>query len=868
MIQVDSSLLISTYQKNLLEQEWEFIKTTCPHIPGGEARASNTFCQMACGILMSIGDFMRMGSDDIVKNMYDVSDDIDEEDNATRKTLYEALRGFQSLFGEARERTFKAISFAKLLRKDLEVAAEFHLAGGFDELMSRLQETEHVQVLAPHSAHHYIFVPKTISGHQEKILQMLDMHCGQANGVITENKGYLVLVDNSLCPEHLAVWEGDTIHVKPTAEAVIALAQIKVSGVLLVAPTASSLEARRKDFLRKMKEVISMSKEQRATSQAIANSLDQVKQEALQLRSQICEELVMVEERCDMSALDQAEKETLARRMREMLHQCYKFGFEYHKELDKLITGENSRQVQAQGVIQFSTQWMRFVLKWCERGKGLKPDWAAKGIEFLCFAADPKVTNFLSDDEFMDFKALSEDCHSHVVGDKETPERRQSVSPNPFERERAGPGRFSRSSSRQASPSRSTSRDETTLFNLKVSSPGTELDRIAMPPPQSPMGTMKRRKSGTRKSLTSVVDDECDVAIKVPAFATLPWPERVKRSIHNFENEREETRREQQVIGQVLDKTQPEDRIHIKARLVRFSWQRGVKIGQGTFGKVYTAINNETGDIMAMKEIPLQPNDHKTLRSVAEELRIFESIHHPNIINHFGVEIHREEMLIFMEYCPEGTLESLVSSTENGLEESIVRRYTRQLVEAVACLHEHGVVHRDIKGANIFLTEEMKTIKLGDFGCAVKIKAHTTMPGELQGFVGTQAYMAPEVFTRNMNEGHGRAADVWSMACVVLEMVQGERPWADLQSNYQIMFKVGMGQSPGVPDHLSEEGKDFLGTCFVQNPQERATAQDLLSHNFIKIFEEDENQSLPLFTSFSDFSEMRRSLVRKDSGKY
>ena len=63
-----------------------------------------------------------------------------------RKTLYEALRGFQSLFGEARERTFKAISFAKLLRKDLEVSAEFDLIGGFDELLLKLEETDHVQV--------------------------------------------------------------------------------------------------------------------------------------------------------------------------------------------------------------------------------------------------------------------------------------------------------------------------------------------------------------------------------------------------------------------------------------------------------------------------------------------------------------------------------------------------------------------------------------------------------------------------------------------------------------------------------------------------------------------------------------------------
>jgi mitogen-activated protein kinase kinase kinase 4 len=131
-------------------------------------------------------------------------------------------------------------------------------------------------------------------------------------------------------------------------------------------------------------------------------------------------------------------------------------------------------------------------------------------------------------------------------------------------------------------------------------------------------------------------------------------------------------------------------------------------------------------------------------------------------------------MLIFMEFCAEGTLESLVAASENGLPELLIRRYTFQLVSGVAVLHDHGIVHRDIKTANIFLTDNGNCLKIGDFGCAAKIKSHSTMPGELQGFVGTQAYMAPEVFTRNMSEGHGRAADIWSVGCVVVEMASGK----------------------------------------------------------------------------------------------
>ena len=102
--------------------------------------------------------------------------------------MFEALRGYQSLFVEARERAVKAIAFAKILRKDLEVSAEFGVKGDPYGLLKRLQETRHVKVLAP-NCDLQIFVPACISKHQESVLQLLDMHCGQTTGAINKDKG-------------------------------------------------------------------------------------------------------------------------------------------------------------------------------------------------------------------------------------------------------------------------------------------------------------------------------------------------------------------------------------------------------------------------------------------------------------------------------------------------------------------------------------------------------------------------------------------------------------------------------------------------------------------------------------------------------
>lgn len=337
----------------------------------------------------------------------------------------------------------------------------------------------------------------------------------------------------------------------------------------------------------------------------------------------------------------------------------------------------------------------------------------------------------------------------------------------------------------------------------------------------------------TRKSISPNIIDGGILVVN----SNMPRQDRIVKAIKKVDHNIDERLKNHELIGQVTD-MKAVDRVHIKARRVTFTWQRGIKIGQGRFGKVYTIVNNQTGELLAMKEVQLQPGDHRAIRRIAEELQIFEGIQDNHLVRYYGLEIHREEMLIFMEFCAEGTLESLVAGSGNGLPESLVRKYTHQLLLAVTALHSHGIVHRDIKTANIFLTNEGNCLKLGDFGSAVQIKAHTTMPGELQGFVGTQAYMAPEVFMKTESIGHGRAVDIWSVGCCIVEMASGRRPWSEYDSNYQIMFKVGMGETPAIPKTLSLEGIDLIKKCLQHDPKKRYTANTLLTLPFAQTYED------------------------------
>ncbi|KAF5306496.1 hypothetical protein FQR65_LT07324 [Abscondita terminalis] len=549
--------------------------------------------------------------------------------------------------------------------------------------------------------------------------------------------------------------------------------------------------------------------------------LSELKKSVITFKCTIPNAIEKVQAMCDVTALqnlDEADRLSLTSRCREILQQGFRFGFEFYKVMSELIP-THKREKLTRSMVVFAHLWMKFVRERCERGRGMRPRWAYQGLEFLLIVCEPLHTVYLSDSEFEELKNAMDACISHVIGTTapSTPDSGfYSSSPRlSLDCIRSLPR------SRGSSPSpRATYRSQRSNTRKTSSERSPNLENLDLL-------TVNNFSKETRKE-----EPLQDTYIKVPTCRS----DRVRESIEALDASLDEELRSQDLIGRVIKHTkEPVSKAQIRRRYVTFTWQRGIKIGQGRFGKVYTAVNNNTGEMMAVKEIALQRNDKHTIRQVAEELKILEGISHNNLVKYFGLEVHKDEMLIFMEFCAEGTLENLVAGTESGLPELIIRRYTYQLLLGVSELHTHGIVHRDIKTANIFLTDDGNSLKIGDFGCATKIKANTTMPGELQGFVGTQAYMAPEVFMKTSAGGHGRAADIWSVGCVVVEMSSGKRPWAEYDSNYQIMFKVGMGEKPEAPDCLIDEGHDFLEQCLQHNPRDRATALELLDHNFVKV---------------------------------
>ncbi|XP_074589600.1 mitogen-activated protein kinase kinase kinase NPK1-like [Curcuma longa] len=263
-------------------------------------------------------------------------------------------------------------------------------------------------------------------------------------------------------------------------------------------------------------------------------------------------------------------------------------------------------------------------------------------------------------------------------------------------------------------------------------------------------------------------------------------------------------------------------------------WRKGELIGCGAFGHVFMGMNLDSGELLAVKQVLIGTNSASKekaqahIRELEEEVKLLKNLSHPNIVRYLGTTREEETLNIFLEFVPGGSISSLLGKF-GSFPEAVIRMYTKQLLQGLEYLHQNGIMHRDIKGANI-LVDNKGCIKLADFGASKQVAKLATI-NAAKSMKGTPYWMAPEVI---LQTGHSFSADIWSVGCTVIEMATGKPPWSQQYQEVAALFHIGTTKShPPIPEHLSSEAKDFLLKCLQKEPKLRPTASDLLQHPFV-----------------------------------
>ncbi|XP_054791384.1 mitogen-activated protein kinase kinase kinase 18-like [Prosopis cineraria] len=254
-------------------------------------------------------------------------------------------------------------------------------------------------------------------------------------------------------------------------------------------------------------------------------------------------------------------------------------------------------------------------------------------------------------------------------------------------------------------------------------------------------------------------------------------------------------------------------------------WSRGPTVGRGATATVSIARDCRSGRLFAVKSAELNRSE-----LLQREQKILSTLKSAHIVAYQGFDITSERNVLwynlFMEYAPYGTLADM-TRRRDGLDEAVVRTYARQILLGLDHLHSNGIVHCDIKGKNVLITEE--GAKIADLGCARRGADAVDCGGLV---AGTPLFMAPEVAR---GEQQGFAADVWSLGCTVLEMITGKAPWPDVADPLSAVYRIGFsGDVPEIPGFMSEKGRDFVSKCLKRDPNERWSVAELLRHAFVE----------------------------------
>lgn len=221
-------------------------------------------------------------------------------------------------------------------------------------------------------------------------------------------------------------------------------------------------------------------------------------------------------------------------------------------------------------------------------------------------------------------------------------------------------------------------------------------------------------------------------------------------------------------------------------------FQLGDCLGKGAFGSVYRALNWGTGETVAVKQIKLANLPKNELHTIMLEIDLLKNLHHPNIVKYQGFVKSTESLFIILEYCENGSLHSICKNF-GKFPENLVALYMSQVLYGLLYLHDQGVIHRDIKGANILTTKE-GLVKLADFGVATKAAGLDDA-----SVVGTPYWMAPEVIELS---GATTASDIWSLGCTVIELLDGKPPYHKFQPMHAL-YRIVNDDHPPFPESTS-----------------------------------------------------------------
>ncbi|XP_039871147.1 traf2 and NCK-interacting protein kinase isoform X4 [Simochromis diagramma] len=260
-------------------------------------------------------------------------------------------------------------------------------------------------------------------------------------------------------------------------------------------------------------------------------------------------------------------------------------------------------------------------------------------------------------------------------------------------------------------------------------------------------------------------------------------------------------------------------------------------VGNGTYGQVYKGRHVKTGQLAAIKVMEVTEEEEEEIKLEINMLKSYS--HHRNIATYYGAFIKKgpagqdHQLWLVMEYCGAGSVTDLVKKTKgNCLKEDWIAYICREVLRGLSHLHSHHVIHRDIKGQNVLLTENAE-VKLVDFGVSAQLDKTI---GRRNTFIGTPYWMAPEVIAcdENPEATYDYRSDLWSLGITALEMAEGAPPLCDMHP-MRALFLIPRNPPPKLKSKKwSKRFLSFVDSCLIKNHLHRPTTDVLLRHAFIK----------------------------------